>query len=51
LIEVATDSSDDSSFEEDEDPTGAVYRIPARGIKLDFIARVKRYAMSLVTWL
>lgn len=42
LIDVASDSSDDSGFEEDEDPFGAVYRIPARGIKLDFIARVKR---------
>lgn len=42
LIEIESESSDDSGFEEDEDLAGAVYRIPARGIKLDFIDRVKR---------
>lgn len=43
VIEVINDESDDESdFYEVEAP-GIVYRLPEKGIKLDFIDRVKRY--------
>lgn len=43
IIEVADDSSDDSDSEFYElDDGGTVYKLPAQGIKLDFIDKVKR---------
>ncbi|PNS20711.1 hypothetical protein CAC42_2956 [Sphaceloma murrayae] len=43
-IDVAHDSSsaEESEFEEDETPTGTIVRVPAKGIKLDFIDKVQR---------
>lgn len=45
IIEVIDDTSSDdmSEFEEDESPTGMVYRLPSKGIKLDFIQKLKRF--------
>ena len=45
IIEIIEDSSseDESEFEEDEAASGTVYRLPAKGIKLDFIDKVSRY--------
>jgi len=42
LIEVATDSEDDIEIEDLDDGDGYVTRLPAHGIKLDFIAKAKR---------
>ena len=42
LIEIEDDPDDAEEFEKEE-LGGVVYRVPARGIKLDFIDRVKRY--------
>lgn len=48
IIEIAEDSSseEDSDFEEedddDDDASGIIYRLPAKGIKLDFIDKVHR---------
>ncbi len=42
LIEIENEPSDDEDFHEREQ-LGIVYRLPERGIKLDFIDRVKRY--------
>jgi len=43
IIEVVDDSSsDDESEFEDETPEGSVSRLPSKGIKLDFIDKVKR---------
>lgn len=42
LIEIENEPSDDEQFHEKEQ-LGVVYRLPERGIKLDFIDRVKRY--------
>jgi hypothetical protein len=40
LIEVV-DESEDEVFDEEEGPHGAIYRVPARGIKLDFIDKAR----------
>jgi hypothetical protein len=44
IIEIADDDSDDSDSEEfyELDDGGTVYKLPAHGIKLDFIDKVKR---------
>ena len=43
VIEVIDDStSDDESEFEEEPQEGTVYRLPSKGIKLDFIDKVKR---------
>lgn len=47
LIEVADESEDEGVLTDEEGPHGAVYRVPARGIKLDFIDKAKRYAGSI----
>ena len=44
IIEIADDDSDDSNselYEDDRDPA-MVYKMPAQGIKLDFIDKVKQ---------
>lgn len=42
VIEVETDSDSDSGFEEESDAEdGVVYKLPRKGIQLDFIAKVK----------
>lgn len=41
-IEVETESDSDSGFESDESRDGTVHKLPARGIKLDFIDKVKQ---------
>lgn len=41
LIEVESEPSDEES-EEERERSGVIYRVPARGILLDFIDRVKR---------
>ncbi|KAI9879463.1 MAG: hypothetical protein M1830_008510 [Pleopsidium flavum] len=41
LIEIENEASDDEEFFEREQ-LGVVYRLPERGVKLDFIDRVKR---------
>ncbi|GAB7352618.1 hypothetical protein MBLNU459_g2994t2 [Dothideomycetes sp. NU459] len=43
VIEVANDDSDSDSDFYDFEASGIVYRLPEKGIKLDFIDRVKRY--------
>lgn len=47
LIEIENEPSDEEEFHEREQ-LGVVYRLPERGIKLDFIDRVKRYLLSRV---
>ncbi|THY28423.1 hypothetical protein D6D01_03880 [Aureobasidium pullulans] len=42
VIEIANDSSDDDSEFDEVDVSGVVYRLPEKGIKLDFIDRVRR---------
>ncbi|KAG9587967.1 hypothetical protein KCV04_g10963, partial [Aureobasidium melanogenum] len=42
VIEIANDSSDDEFEFEEIDVSGVVYRLPEKGIKLDFIDRVRR---------
>ena len=45
IIEIVDDSDtdeDDGEFIEDDTASGTVFRIPAKGIKLDFIDRVKQ---------
>ncbi|GAB7352617.1 hypothetical protein MBLNU459_g2994t1 [Dothideomycetes sp. NU459] len=42
VIEVANDDSDSDSDFYDFEASGIVYRLPEKGIKLDFIDRVKR---------
>ncbi|KZF21478.1 hypothetical protein L228DRAFT_239453 [Xylona heveae TC161] len=41
LIEIDNDSSDEDDFH-DQEEFGVVYRLPERGVKLDFIDKVKR---------
>lgn len=43
LIEVFDETESESDFSEYDDPDeeGVVYRLPSKGIKLDFIAKVK----------
>ncbi len=45
LVEVADESSDESDFSDQEGIDGTIFRVPARGIKLDFIYKVKRYML------
>lgn len=48
LIEVEDDDISEAGFEsEEENFEGIIYRLPASGIKLDFIHKVKRYIMIL----
>lgn len=43
IIEVADESSDsEKEFESNDDEDGVVYRLPVKGIKLDFISKVKK---------
>ena len=43
MIEVdSDDESDDNGFESEERESGVIYKLPAKGIKLDFIDRIKR---------
>lgn len=44
VIEIDNDSSDDEGFE-DTQHFGTVYRLPEKGIKLDFISKVKQQRM------
>ena len=45
LVEIENEPTDDEEEEEAEKESfGVVYRIPERGVKLDFIDRVKRLA-------
>ena len=44
LIEIADEASEDE-FTDEESPDGVVFKVPARGVKLDFIDRCKRYAI------
>jgi len=41
LIEIAEEESEDE-FTDEESPEGVVFKVPARGVKLDFIDRCKR---------
>jgi len=43
LIEIENESSDDEFIEENVGEDGVIHRIPERGIKLDFINKVKQY--------
>lgn len=47
VIDVLDDDSDSDSefFEEDDQNQSIVYKLPASGIKLDFIDKVKRYIL------
>ena len=42
LIEIENELSDDESENEKSHPPGVIYRVPEKGLKLDFIDRVKR---------
>lgn len=42
VIEIAPDESDTDSEFYDEEVAGVVFRLPEKGIKLDFIDKVKR---------
>jgi len=46
LVEIENEASDDEAFFEREQ-LGVVYRLPERGVKLDFIDRVKRCGQVL----
>ncbi|KAB2579862.1 Uncharacterized protein DBV05_g1472 [Lasiodiplodia theobromae] len=47
IIEVADESSDsEKEFESNDDEDGVVYRLPVKGIKLDFISKVKKMRMD-----
>lgn len=43
LVEIAPDSSDTDSEFYDDEVDGVVVRLPEKGIKLDFIDKLKRY--------
>lgn len=43
IIEVASDSESDDDLYDEKQPDGEVYRLPSRGIKLDFIDKIKGY--------
>lgn len=48
IVEVYDDDSDESDSEfYDLDDGGIVYKLPAHGIKLDFIDKVKRYVHAI----
>lgn len=49
LIEVASDTGDSFEFEEIEDGA-SITRLPAHGIKLDFIDKAKRQAYSAMPY-
>lgn len=42
MIEIDDDTSDEDALTDEEGPEGIVFRVPARGIKLDFIDKAKR---------
>lgn len=42
LIEIENEPTDDESENEKTYPPGVIYRVPEKGLKLDFIDRVKR---------
>ena len=42
MVEIAEEHSEEES-EIEKEMSGVVYRVPEKGIKLDFIDRVKRY--------
>lgn len=46
LIEIEEERSEEES-EIEKEMSGVVYRVPEKGIKLDFIDQVKRYAPSV----
>ncbi|KAK7515879.1 uncharacterized protein IWZ02DRAFT_44163 [Phyllosticta citriasiana] len=48
LVEVFDETESESDFSEYDDPEeeGVVYRLPSKGIKLDFIAKVKEQRMA-----
>ena len=46
LIEIENEPTDDEDDVEKE-AFGVVYRVPERGVKLDFIDRVKRYEVDI----
>jgi hypothetical protein len=49
LIEIENEATDtESEFYEDESASGTVYRLPERGVILDFIYKVKEYALHLI---
>ena len=45
LIEIDEEKSDEDS-EVEKEMSGVIYKVSERGIKLDFIDRIKRYAHS-----
>ena len=45
IIEIENEPTDDDEEEMEREEFGVVYRLPERGIKLDFIDRVKRCAV------
>lgn len=48
LIDIANDSSDEEEeFYDDETTEGIIFRLPEKGIKLDFIDKVKRYIVLI----
>lgn len=46
LIEIENETSEEED-EKEQEMSGGIYRVPERGIKLDFIDRVKRYSPLL----
>ncbi|KAH9828383.1 PHD-finger [Teratosphaeria destructans] len=49
VVDIEFDESDDSGsefYDEQQEPEGAVYRLPSSGVKLDFIDKVKKARMS-----
>ena len=48
VIEIDEDTSEDDSDVERE-MSGVTYRVPERGIKLDFIDRIKQYAALMIS--
>jgi len=48
IIEVASDSESDDDFYDEKQPDGEVFRLPGRGIKLDFIDKIKQYVLAPV---
>ena len=47
VIDIVDDESDsdDEFFDEDGQDSSVVYKLPASGIKLDFIDKIKRYGL------
>jgi len=44
-------SEDDSEFDDDETSSGVIHRLPAKGVKLDFIDKVKRYVYTVCVFI